>query len=198
MTNNKKYRVKSIDQLIAGCQQGESSSQRQLFELFAGQILTVCRRYESQRTGADDILQETFIKAFAKIHQFDPDKGQFKAWLKRIAINTALKSLRSKAVIIPIQDNHLSHSMTVDTSAPPELSEEQILQLIQSLPTGYRTVFNLYTIDGYSHKEIAEKLQISIQTSKSQLSKAKAQLRKKIQTISAQKADNLCQKTHRS
>jgi len=88
--------------------------------------------------------------------------------------------------------------MTVDTSAPPELSEEQILQLIQSLPTGYRTVFNLYTIDGYSHKEIAEKLQISIQTSKSQLSKAKAQLRKKIQTISAQKADNLCQKTHRS
>ncbi|MEL6803122.1 MAG: sigma factor-like helix-turn-helix DNA-binding protein, partial [Bacteroidota bacterium] len=86
----------------------------------------------------------------------------------------------------------------VDTSATPVLSEEQILQLIQSLPTGYRTVFNLYTIDGYSHKEIAEKLQISIQTSKSQLSKAKAQLRKKIQTISAQKADNLCQKTHRS
>ena len=170
MANFEKHNGKSLDELIAGSKKGKAFSQKQVLELFAGQILTVCRRYENRHTGADDILQETFIKAFSKIHQFDPDKGHFKAWLKRIAINTALRSLRSQAVIIPIQDSHLSHAMTVNTSAPSEFSEEQILQLIQSLPVGYRTVFNLVVIDGYRHKDIAEKQLISVQTSNSQLS----------------------------
>ncbi|MEM1283689.1 MAG: RNA polymerase sigma factor [Bacteroidota bacterium] len=191
MSSKNEHPEKKIAFLVEGCKQGNLSCQRQIFELFAGRILTVCRRYENRQTGAKDILQETFIKAFDKIGQFDPQKGRFEAWLKRIAINTALKSLRGQTLTLPLQDADSSYTMNVETSASPDLREEQILQLIKELPTGYRTVFNLYVIDGYSHADIAKKLSISTQTSKSQLSKAKAKLRLKIQSIINQESESI-------
>jgi RNA polymerase sigma factor (sigma-70 family) len=129
---------------------------------------------------ANDILQDTFITVFEKIHQFDAAKGNIDAWMSRIAVNIALKALRKKApAVVDIEEVpdmlDVEHDEDIN-----DITEEEILSIISTLPMGYKTVFNLFVIEGFSHQEIADALQISVQTSKSQLFKAKQLLKEKI------------------
>ena len=126
-------------------------------------------------------LQDTFIKVFDKIHQFDPRKGKLESWIRRIAINLALNAIRDKKMTFV--EAKMDIPQEEENPAFQDLSEEKILGLIGELPVGYKTVFNLYVIDGYSHKEIASQLNISLSTSKTQLFKAKRILQEKIITL---------------
>jgi len=139
----------------------------------------VCLRYAKDKSIAQDYLQETFINIFKNLHQFDKTKGVFASWAKRIAINICLMDLRKKSLYsVGITEVEYIESDTVD--ALSQLSLQDMLAIIKQLPQGYRTVFNMYVIDGFSHKEIAAELGITISTSKSQLRKAKNLLQKKI------------------
>lgn len=164
--------------IIKGCVDQKRDCQRQLYDALAGKMLFVCFRYCKNRDDAEDVMQEGFIKVFKHIGSFKFE-GSFEGWVRRIMVNTAIN-------FITIQkQKHLFDD--IDTvSAQPEsesadtfgqINEKDLLKLLNLLPDGYRTVFNLYAVEGYSHKEIADLLKISEGTSKSQLSKAKAQLK---------------------
>ena len=160
--------------IIQGCIHNEEISQRALFDNYAKRMMTLCLRYSNfQKQDAEDVLQEGFIRIFNKIHLYK-DFGSFEGWMKRIFINIAIRrnqNNKKKAHIsVPIDDKisaiHVPEALN-------NLSVEEILDVIADLPDGYRMVFNLYVIDGYSHKEIAQILDIKPATSRSQLTKAK-------------------------
>lgn len=171
----------SLDEIIAGCVRHDERCQRMLFDRCAPKIMTICRRYETTAIGARDILQETFITVFNKIALYDATRASIDTWINRIAIHTALRALRKEKLqfvdleLIPDRPDD-----NPDTELLYDYTEAQLLDMIQTLPAGYRTVFNLYVIDGFSHAEIADSMGISVQTSKSQLFKAKALLKKQI------------------
>ncbi len=177
--------MKSTEEIIAGCRKGDASFQKLLFKKYGSLIMTVCRRYEHPDFGASDILQESFILIFKNISSFDPSKASIETWMKKIAVNTALKIIRKrKMVFLDIEDHH--YHLTPTVSEPLDAnaySEEFLMKKINELPEGYRTVFNLFVVEGYTHKEIAEILEINVQTSKSQLSKAKKLLRKRLDKV---------------
>lgn len=155
-----------------------------LFERYAGAMMSICRRYASDGKEAEDMLQETFIKIFSNLSQFK-FQGSLEGWIKRIAVNASLRILQNRKVrFLEIYEEHYV-SQTVDPFAVSSLGEEDLLRLISQLPDGYRTVFNLYALEGYSHEEIAEMLHIKPGSSRSQLSKARSIL--KDQIVSRQK-----------
>jgi RNA polymerase sigma factor (sigma-70 family) len=169
------------DELIRGCLQEDASCQKEVFNRFAGRMLGVCNRYARNSADAEDILQDAFIKVFDKIFQFKSE-GSFEGWIRKIVVNTALKkySLRryeKEVVGYELKDRDES---SMDPSAYSHLSEKDLLNLINTLPDGYRLVFNLYVIEGYQHDEIAEMLNIQPGTSRSQLVKARNMLQKQI------------------
>lgn len=172
----------NLSSILAGCLRKEPASQELLFRVLSPRVLTTCRRYESAVLGAEDILQETFIKVFTNIHQFDPKKGNLETWTKRIAINYALREICKQKIKFVELDDEIEREETL-TNDISTVSDEYLLSLIKELPTGFRTVFNLSVIDGYSHKEISQILGVTVSTSKSQLFKAKRLLRKKIGVI---------------
>ena len=165
--------------LIEHCQQGNRDAQRTLFERFASKMLTVCRRYAKSEEEAEDMLQEGFIKLFRNLHQFK-GKGSFEGWVRRIFVNCAIKQYH-KAVRhnSNVELKHISH-MTTEPTALDQMSEEELMDLIRSLPEGYRVVFNLYAVEGYPHKEISAMLGIQESTSRSQLVKARKWLQARI------------------
>ncbi|MEM9887806.1 MAG: sigma-70 family RNA polymerase sigma factor [Bacteroidota bacterium] len=164
----------------------KSSAQRELYELHRTTMFMLCLRYMPTREDAEDVLQEGFIKVFRDLKQFDPKRGKLKTWMKRVFINTALEHLRSKKKIFLTEEiNPNSELHAVNDDAFSRLGAKELIGLIKKLPAGYRLVFNMYAIEGYSHKEIAKKLDISVGTSKSQLFKAKAMLRKQIKSINS-------------
>ena len=141
-------------------------------------------RYGGNSVNAQDILQNGLIRVFTALKQFDDKKGNFLVWSNKIMVNEALRFLQKQKRINffePVDESHLQ--IGVESNIHSLLSAKELVQLIQQLPDGYRTVFNLYTIEGYSHKEISQKLNISEGTSKSQLSKAKKQLRQWIEVL---------------
>lgn len=141
-------------------------------------------RYGGNSVNAQDILQNGLIRVFTALKQFDDKKGNFLVWSNKIMVNEALRFLQKQKRINffePVDESHLQ--IGVENNIHSLLSAKELVQLIQQLPDGYRTVFNLYTIEGYSHKEISQKLNISEGTSKSQLSKAKKQLRQWIEVL---------------
>ncbi len=170
--------------IILGCSRKQSRFQKMLFIRYSGQILTTCRLYSTNDYPAKDILQDTFIKVFDKIHQYNPDRGPIVGWIRRIAINMALDHYKKSKIRTVHIDSDTEELLDVELAEIDDTvsryDEEVIMQLIQSLPTGYKTVFNLYLLDGYSHSEIAKFLSISISTSKSQLFKAKKLLKEKL------------------
>lgn len=177
-----KNKENTREEIIAGCRAGKAASQEALFKRFAPMIMTVCRRYEHPEFGASDILQETFIAVFKNIGRFDAKRGSLEAWMKKIAVNTALKIIRKRKIsFLDIERDHLQfEDISEEEVEVGTFSEEYLLEKIQELPQGYRTIFNLFVIENFSHKEIAMRLGVSVQTSKSQLSKAKNMLRKKL------------------
>ena len=168
----------SESQLIQQCCDGNRTAYREFYELYAGQLLVVAMRYMKTKEEAEDVLQETYIKAFKNLASFD-QRSSLKTWLTRITINTALNQLRKKHELInctaPEVTERKVESLPID-----HLHLNELISLIQQLPTGCQLVFNLYAIEGFSHKEIAEQLDISEGTSKSQLHRAKELLRSMI------------------
>ena len=146
--------------------------------MFANKLFAVCLKYSSSYQQAEDNLQDAFLMIFNKIGQYK-DKGSFEGWMKRIAINTALQKYRKQSVFELVREEHLKEQeIEIDEEA---VSVDFLLKIIQELPERYRQVFNLYALDGYSHKEIAELLKISTGTSKSNLARARVILRDKIE-----------------
>jgi len=165
--------------LIEGCAKNKSSSQKQLYELFASKMLAIAMRYCKGQQEAEDVIQEAFLKVFNSISKFKGDSSLF-YWIKRIVVNTALNHQRSKLYLFPMVDvNNLNRQdESINLSG---FTTNDLLKMIQSLPVGSQVIFNLYAIEGYSHKEIAEHLEISVGTSKSQYSRAKHLLREMIE-----------------
>ena len=169
-------------ELIAGCIRGDRQCQKALFQQYSGKLLAVCIRYTRHRMEAEDVLQDAFIKIFKNLEKFE-GKGSFEGWMRRIVVNTALKNYNKssfKKEKIGLED-YQEGSMDPDVIA--SLYQEELLKVIEELPNGYRIVFNLYVIEGFSHREIAKELGIQESTSRSQLVKARKMLQSKISQI---------------
>ncbi len=166
----------SEKEIIDGCLLGDRRAQKSLYDKFAPKMFGVCKRYVKTLENAEEVMVEAFCKIFQKINLYS-GQGSFEGWIRRVVVNEALMFLRKNyrfnehidIADVPVQAVHV----TVED----ELSANEILLLLNQLPTGYRTVFNLYVIEGFKHKEIADKLGISINTSKSQLILAKKRLK---------------------
>lgn len=166
-----------LKKLIKRCKQRDIKSQKLLYEMFSNVLFSISLKYSRNYDEAEDNLQDAFIKVFEKIHQFQ-NKGSFEGWLKRITVNVCLQRYRKQKVFELVNEDALKAEEAYVEDQPYTL--QFLLDCIQKLPDRYRLVFNLYTLDGFSHKEIAAKLQITEGTSKSNLSRAKEILRKKI------------------
>jgi RNA polymerase sigma factor (sigma-70 family) len=169
----------SESELIAGCQKADAKAQKLLYEQFAPKMYGVCLRYLKNEMDAEDALLNGFMKIYQNIDRFEA-KGSFEGWVRRIMVNEALAFLRKKEpMYMAIEDNHTQ--VASQGGADQQLAESELIALLYTLPAGYRAVFNLYAIEGYSHKEIAEMLNINEGTSKSQLSKARAMLQRRLE-----------------
>ncbi len=173
--NNTDYNQLNEDELIDGCIKQDVHFQRLLYEKYAGKMMAVCLRYCNSRMEAEDVLQDAFIKIFDKIRGFQK-RGSLEGWIKRIMINSALKSNDKR--VRKFEPGSLDHiaEPSFDSTAVGKMETKALLSIIQKLPQGYRTVFNMYAIEGYSHKEIGGILNISEVTSRTQYSRAKKQL----------------------
>lgn len=165
-------------QLIRRCKRGDARAQRELYQRYAGAMYTLCQRYLARTEEAEEVLSNGFVKIFQRLHQFQ-GKATLGAWIKTIMIREALNYIRYRK-------NHFQewgeeHHLPSHCPGEEAIDAEHLLSYIAGLPTGYRTVFNLYALEGYSHREIAKLLDISESTSKSQLRKARQQLQKMLQ-----------------
>lgn len=172
----------SESDLLEGCRRGDRKMQHELYKRFAPKMFGVCLRYAGNVEEAEDILQEGFIKVFNKISTFRGE-GSFEGWIRRIFVNTAIEHFRRKTYLQPISETEENTIEGKYISALDSMAEKDIIQLIQQLSPGYRTVFNMYVVEGYTHKQIAEILGISEGTSKSQLSRAKLILQDMVKTF---------------
>ncbi len=168
----------NIEQLIQKCKKQDLKSQEQLYKLYANKLFAVSLKYSRNYEEAEDNLQDAFLTILKKIAQYK-NKGSFEGWMKRIVINTALQRYRKQDVFQIIDEESIKEP-EVEVNEE-ELSLPFLLQIIQELPDRYRMVFNLYALDGFSHKEIAEMMNISTGTSKSNLARARKILKSKVE-----------------
>ena len=175
------------DDLIEGCLLGNPVMQRKLYDKHAPKMYGICLRYAANSEDAKDILQDGFVKVFVNLGKFMAT-GSFEGWMRRIFVNTAIEHYRKKNQLYAISENQEENIPNQEVSALDELEAEDIIRLISELPNGYRTVFNLFAVEGYSHKEIATMMNISEGTSKSQYARAKAWLQEKIGNRNQDKA----------
>ncbi|SHJ51238.1 RNA polymerase sigma-70 factor, ECF subfamily [Hymenobacter daecheongensis DSM 21074] len=169
--------------LIAACRQGSVRAQKQLYEQFSGMMFGVCLRYLRRREDAEEVMLGGFAKVFRALDQYRHE-GSFEGWIRRIMVNEALGQLRRKEPLhLAIDDSHTELAVT-PAEAESQLNAADLLALLAELPAGYRTVFNMYAVEGFSHAEIAGMLGISEGTSKSQLSKARAMLQRRLAAAS--------------
>jgi RNA polymerase sigma-70 factor (ECF subfamily) len=172
------YRAREND-WIEGCKRQNRDAQRSIYELYSGKMYSLCCRYIKDKMEAEDVLVISFTKVFNRIDQFKGE-GSFEGWLRRIIVNESLSYLRkNKSMYLETDIEALDREPNFE-ALDNQLEAEDLLKMIEALPTGYRVVFNLYAIDGFSHQEIADQLGISENTSKSQLSRARAQLQKRL------------------
>ena len=167
------------EQLIQACKNQDRKAQKMLYERYSPKMFGVCRRYVKSYEDAEDVLINGLYKVLSNINSFQ-GAGSFEGWIRRIVVNESLMFLRKKhnfLLSVEISNIEISSQVTVEDS----LAADDILKLLDKLPTGYRTVFNLYVLEGYKHREIAEILGISINTSKSQLILAKKRMKSLIQ-----------------
>lgn len=169
----------TIDSLLEGCKRGERKAQESLYKTMASRMMAVCMRYAKDTYEAEDVLQMGFIKVFQKISEFRGE-GSFEGWIRRIMVNTAIESYRKNLRSLNVVDIDEVYDQPQSTFDMSGLELKDLLNLVQQLSNGYRMVFNMYVIEGYSHREIAEQLGITEGASKSQLSRARAILKDKI------------------
>ena len=168
----------SLNRLIKQCANDDRKAQKEIYQLFAGKLFSICLKYSKNKQEAQDNFQDGFIIIFKKIGQFK-FKGSFEGWIKRVMLNTVLLKYRKKTVL-NIVTEEIPDEVIVDVD-DDEISLDFLLNLIHELPDRYRMVFNLYVLDGYSHREISEMLHIAEGTSKSNLARARAILKQKIE-----------------
>jgi len=167
----------SLDEisLIKACSNGDHNAFKKIYDIHSGTMYSICLRYMTNEDEAKDALQEGFIKVFNSIGKFQ-FTGSFEGWMKRIFVNTSIEQIRKRKLHFDVSElntNELPLTSRIETG---KLDAEKMMRLVQQLPLGYRTVFNMFVIDGYSHKEISDYLNINENTSKSQLFKARKQL----------------------
>ena len=171
--------INSESELIRQCKRQNRRAQKLLYEQQSPVMLAVCRRYISDLDMAEELMLNGFVKVFGKIDQFKGE-GSFQGWIRRIMVTTCLEWIRNNQQLYKEVDlDEINPAVNFET-ADLNLEAEDLIQMIQELPQGYQTIFNMYAIEGYNHKEIAEALQISVNTSKSQLSRARVLLQKKL------------------
>jgi RNA polymerase sigma-70 factor (ECF subfamily) len=170
------YRAQE-EQLIKGCIRRDRSAQKALYDRYSSKMYALCCRYVKDRMDAEDVLVTAFAKIFERIEQFKGE-GSFEGWIRKVVVNEALTFLRRNRSMYLEAELEAADREPDFTTLSDHLEAEDLMRLIQELPSGYRIVFNLYAIDGYSHKEISEQLGISENTSKSQLSRARTYLQK--------------------
>lgn len=170
--------------LIDSCIKGERKAQKELYDLYARKMMSVCFRYAGEQELARDLLQEGFIRVFSNLKAYQ-HIGSFEGWIRKIFVNTSLEYLRRNDLLREALDIDANATVNVKTehTVIEELSAEDLLKIISELPSGFRTVFNMYAIEGYSHKEIADALGITESTSRSQLTRARILLQKRIKEL---------------
>ncbi len=167
----------SLNQLIENCKINDTKAQGELYKLFSSKLFSICLKYSRNYAEAEDNLQDAFLTIFNKMEQYK-HKGSFEGWLKRITVNTVLQRYRNEKVFDIVNENTIEEAeVTIEEDS---YSLDYLLQIIQELPDRYRLVFNLYVLDGYSHKDIADMLEINVGTSKSNLARARQILKKNI------------------
>lgn len=167
-------------QLVKSCIKGDRAAQKAIYDRLAPRMFPICIRYMGDRSMAEDVLQDGFITLFTKLKDYKGD-GSFEGWARRIFVTTSLMSLRKKDALKMSDELDLARGMKSETvSQTQNLGYKELMELVMSLPPGFRTVFNLYSIEGYSHKEIGQMLGISETTSRTQLSRARTWLQNKI------------------
>ncbi len=169
-------------EIIKGCRKGNAQSQERLYKIVSPLMYGLCLQYAADDDDAGDIMQEGFIKAFKKIDQYS-GKGSFIGWIRRIMINTALEKYRSRINHYSLDDTSMQFENPVEDNVLENMEAEEITKIIQQLSPQYRLVFNLYAIEGYNHREISEMTGISEGTSKSNLSRARAILQKRVSEL---------------
>lgn len=170
-------------QLIASCLKGERLAQKRLYDQYSGKMMGVCLRYANDRETAADLLQDGFVKVFTNLSSYT-GAGSFEGWMRRVFVNCALEYIRKNDVMKESDDlDHAAELIEYSTSALEELSAQELINVIQQLPAGFKAVFNLFAIEGYSHKEVSEMLQINESTSRSQYTRAKQMLQKKVTNL---------------
>ena len=162
--------------ILKGCLQNDPAAQRELYNRYSPKMLSVCYRFAHNREDAEDMLQEGFIKIFSQMHTFG-NRGAFEGWIRRIIVHTCINILKkNKKFNESVDIIHATGAMVREESVPSIVQAKQIVECIRMLPIGYRTVLNLYAIEGYSHREIGIMLDIEESTSRSQYTRAKAML----------------------
>ena len=170
-------------QLIRGCRKGDRLAQKELYETYSRKMMGVCLRYVNDRETARDLLQDGFVKVFTSMDSYS-GAGSFEGWMRKIFVNCALEYLRKSDVLRESTDlDNTAELIQTDSSVISSMSAAELMTLVHELPTGFRTVFNLFAIEGYSHKEISEMLNITESTSRSQFTRAKQMLQKRINAL---------------
>lgn len=169
----------TLDELIIQCKKQNAKAQGELYQRYSGTLFSICLRYSPNYVEAEDNLQDAFLTIFKKVEQFK-DKGSFEGWMKRITVNTVLQKYRKQRVFDITNEDQIEDEVEVEIESE-EIPLDFLLKIIQELPDRYRLVFTMYVMDGYSHKEIAEMLEISDGTSKSNLARARIILKNKIE-----------------
>ena len=166
-------------EIIYGCIRQNKQCQRLLFDQYAGKFMSICLRYANDQMEAEDMMQEGFIAIFKNIEQYK-NEGVFGAWMRRVVVNAALNILRKNRIQFVDVDEVHQHYLPIQVYSYSDLGEDDILKLINNLPKGYKLVFNLHVIEGFSHEEIGKMLDIETSTSRSQLVKARKMLQTQI------------------
>jgi RNA polymerase sigma factor (sigma-70 family) len=177
-------------EIIEGCIRGEKAAQDRLYNLYSSLLYGICLRYAGNRMEAQDVLQDVFVKIYNNIDSYN-HQGSFEGWLRRIAVNTSITNYRRNlkhAFQKDVDDLTRTHEEP-GTFEDAEFTAEELMACIEKLPMGYKTIFNLYVIEGFMHKEISEMLSIDVNTSKSQLSRAKVYLQRELKNIATVKKE---------
>jgi RNA polymerase sigma-70 factor (ECF subfamily) len=172
----------SESDIIEGCILGNPRLQRMLYEKFSPKMYALCIRYAGNTDDAQDILQDGFVKVYSNIGKYK-GTGSFEGWIRRIIVNTAIEHFRKKNMLYSIDEKTEIQLADENTNIFNQLEAKELLEIIKSMPAGYRTVFNLYAVEGYTHKEIASMMNLTEGTSKSQYARAKSWLQEKIKKM---------------
>ncbi len=192
MQSETRKQMIDLHQIVKKCKAYDKKAQKELYDVYSPVLFGICLRYSKSEAEAEDVLQEGFVKILTKINDFK-DIGSFEGWMKRIIVNTAISFYyKNKKYNETYDIDEITEKNTENyVWGNEDFTKEELLKVINNLPEGYRVIFNMYAIEGYKHKEIAEKLNISHNTSKSQYLRAKERIREKLEQLSKIKIKNV-------